>query len=124
MSSIPTSTDDLILPTASQDISRAVSLLKRSDLSISNRLESIYQDSIWVRHVCDYYNLPVIANERCGSWYTPPDIKEGSSYFKSTDGHQGQWDFSLRRLNLQLLETINEHGGYEKNSEADACSFC
>ena len=32
-------------------------------------------------------------------------------YFKSTDGHHGQWAFSLRRLNLQLLKVLGEYGG-------------
>jgi tRNA A64-2'-O-ribosylphosphate transferase len=53
-----------------------------------------------------------VANERCGSWYIPPDTKSGSAYFKSTDGHTGQWDFSFRRLNLQILPLAREHGGY------------
>ena len=33
-------------------------------------------------------------------------------YFKSTDGHTGQWAFSLRRLNLQLIDIVGKHGGY------------
>ena len=57
------------------------------------------------------YNLPLIANERCGSWYIPPEQKAGSAYFKSTDGHWGQWSFSTRRLNLHILEIIGEGGG-------------
>ncbi|MCJ1320142.1 hypothetical protein MMC15_005480 [Xylographa vitiligo] len=35
----------------------------------------------------------------------------GSAYFKSTDGHQGQWKFSLRRLNLQVLDVIEKFDG-------------
>jgi len=35
----------------------------------------------------------------------------GSAYFKSTDGHTGEWSFSLRRLNLQLFEVIGAYGG-------------
>lgn len=56
--------------------------------------------------------LPLVANERCGSWYIDPKRKAGSAYFKSTDGHTGQWKFSLRRLNLHLLELIGERGGW------------
>jgi tRNA A64-2'-O-ribosylphosphate transferase len=38
--------------------------------------------------------------------------KHGKSvYFKSTDGHYGQWDFSLKRMNLHILPTIKEHKG-------------
>jgi tRNA A64-2'-O-ribosylphosphate transferase len=32
-------------------------------------------------------------------------------YFKSTDGHMNQWGFSLRRLNLQLLDVVQKYGG-------------
>ncbi|KAI9321845.1 tRNA A64-2'-O-ribosylphosphate transferase [Dichotomocladium elegans] len=34
-----------------------------------------------------------------------------SVYFKSTDGHMGQWDFNLRRSNLHLIDIISAHGG-------------
>lgn len=68
-------------------------------------------DSIFVQEISDYYGLPLVANERCGSWYIPPDKKVGSSYFKSTDGHMGQWDFSLRRLNMQVLDILKKYGG-------------
>lgn len=54
---------------------------------------------------------PLIANERCGSWYISPHLKQGSAYFKSTDGHFGIWSFSTRRLNLQLLGPIGESDG-------------
>jgi len=51
-------------------------------------------------------NWKLIPNERCGSWYIPPDYSTTSCYFKSTDGHRNFWDFSLKRLNLGLLESI------------------
>lgn len=35
----------------------------------------------------------------------------GSAYFKSTDGHFGIWNFSLRRLNLGVLDVLGEFGG-------------
>lgn len=85
--------------------------LHKSTLSIPNRLRSIQKDAEFVREVAAAYQLPVIANERCGSWYVPPDIKAGSAYFKSTDGHTGQWSFSLRRLNLQVLGIVGQSGG-------------
>ncbi|KAI4286593.1 MAG: hypothetical protein L6R35_004156, partial [Caloplaca aegaea] len=107
----PTSISSLLLPTASLNISSAVSSLNRNSLSISNRLSSIYHDSLFVRQIAERYRLPLVANERCGSWYIPPDIKAGSAYFKSTDGHQGQWAFSTRRLNLQVLDIVEKHGG-------------
>ncbi|KXJ93005.1 initiator tRNA phosphoribosyl transferase-domain-containing protein [Microdochium bolleyi] len=54
---------------------------------------------------------PLIANERCGSWYIPPRLKRGSAYFKSTDGHHGIWAFSTRRLNLHLLRLVGVNDG-------------
>ena len=32
--------------------------------------------------------------------------KAGSVYFKSTDGHVGEWGFSLRRVNGHLLGVL------------------
>ncbi|MCJ1393454.1 hypothetical protein MMC18_006329, partial [Xylographa bjoerkii] len=108
---IPTSIESLILPTASHNFSRTLSSLKQIRLSIKNRLTSIYEDSQFVQQVADSHDSPLVANERCGSWYIPTDKKVGSAYFKSTDGHQGQWKFSLRRLNLQVLDVIENYDG-------------
>ncbi|EEQ34027.1 tRNA a64-2'-o-ribosylphosphate transferase [Microsporum canis CBS 113480] len=107
----PISLSDIQFPSASQSISHLLSDLRRSALSITNRLKSIETDAIFVQETSDHYGLPLVANERCGSWYIPPDRKVGSSYFKSTDGHMGQWDFSLRRLNMQVLDVLKCHGG-------------
>ena len=82
-----------------------------SNLSISNRLRSIAADGAFVSKVADAFQLPLVANERCGSWYIDPDVKGGSAYFKSTDGHFGEWSFSLRRLNLGVLECVGREGG-------------
>lgn len=110
--SFPTSTSLLLLPTASLNLSTTLSSLRRSALSTSNRLQSIQQDSIFVQDVASQHGLPLIANERCGSWYVEPTRKAGSAYFKSTDGHFGQWSFSKRRLNLQVLDVVGKHGGW------------
>lgn len=107
----PLSVADIEFPSQSQSLSHILSDLKRSTLSITNRLKSLETDSEFVQEVAEHYDLPLVANERCGSWYIPVEKKVGSAYFKSTDGHSGQWDFSLRRLNLQVLEVINQHGG-------------
>ncbi|KAM5489083.1 tRNA A64-2'-O-ribosylphosphate transferase [Microsporum audouinii] len=107
----PISLSDIQFPSASQSISHLLSDLRRSALSITNRLKSIETDSIFVQETSDHYGLPLVANERCGSWYIPPDRKVCSSYFKSTDGHMGQWDFSLRRLNMQVLDVLKCYGG-------------
>lgn len=103
--------EDLHFPSAQVSISQTLSSLRRSALSVTNRLQSIEADATFVQEVAEQYGLPLIANERCGSWYISPDAKKGSAYFKSTDGHTGQWDFSFRRLNLQLLPLANEYGG-------------
>ncbi|KAI0525537.1 initiator tRNA phosphoribosyl transferase [Xylaria bambusicola] len=103
---------DLIFsPQANHNFSRILTDLKRSNLSISNRLRSIREDADFVNEVAHAYNRPLIANERCGSWYIAPEKKAGSAYFKSTDGHTGQWNFSSRRLNLHLLSIIGQHDG-------------
>ena len=81
--------------------------------------QSQNQERSLITHALSQWKL--IANERCGSWYIPPVIrnhnsntvsKSSSCYFKSTDGHVNVWDFSLKRLNLHLLEqTIAVDGG-------------
>ena len=110
--SYPVSLSSLHFPSAEQPISQILSSLRRSALSIANRLSSIQTDALFVQEIADHFDLPLIANERCGSWYIPPEAKSGSAYFKSTDGHTGQWDFSFRRLNIQLLPIARDHGGY------------
>jgi len=103
--------DSLLFPSAQTSISQTLASLRRSALSISNRLQSIETDATFVREVAEHYELPLVANERCGSWYIDPEHKAGSAYFKSTDGHTGQWDFSFRRLNMQLLPIAKQYGG-------------
>ena len=109
--SFPSSTFSLIFPEASQKFYSTLHSLRRSTLAIPNRLASIKDDSNFVQDVAEGYNLPLVANERCGSWYVSPEKKACSAYFKSTDGHSGQWGFSLRRLNLQVLDVVGKHGG-------------
>jgi hypothetical protein len=56
-----------------------------------------------------YPTLPLLANLRCGLWYTPkPDA---TCYFKSTDGHAGNWSFSCTRLNLHAADIAARKGG-------------
>jgi tRNA A64-2'-O-ribosylphosphate transferase len=101
----------LIFPELATNFSHTLNELKKSNLSIKNRLRSIVDDADFVCAVSDAYCLPLVANERCGSWYIPLERKTESVYFKSTDGHMGQWSFSLRRLNLQLLDLMDQKGG-------------
>ncbi|KAL1302598.1 hypothetical protein AAFC00_002974 [Neodothiora populina] len=107
----PLQISDLIFSNSKTDFNKLLGDLKRSTLSLQNRLRSIEQDASFVSAVAEAYGLPLIANERCGSWYIPPGAKDGSAYFKSTDGHMSQWSFSLRRLNLQVLEVVSRRGG-------------
>ena len=53
-------------------------------------------------------NSPIVANERCGSWYAWPFRPHSFCHFKSTDGHVHL--FSLKRLNLEFLKTVSTHG--------------
>jgi tRNA A64-2'-O-ribosylphosphate transferase len=109
----PPTLDELIFPSeqANHNFSRILGDLKRANLSIANRLASICTDAAFVDEVADVLGLPLVANERCGSWYIDPERKAGSAYFKSTDGHTGVWKFSTRRLNLGLLEIIEKGDG-------------
>lgn len=100
---------EVILPSTS--ISKAFKALRRDTLSIPNRLRSIEEDAKFVQRAADTYQLPLIANERCGSWYIPPECRRERVYFKSTDGHNGNWGFNQRRLNLQVLDVVAENGG-------------
>jgi tRNA A64-2'-O-ribosylphosphate transferase len=56
-------------------------------------------------------DLPIVPNERCGAWYAYPLMNDGSTscYFKSTDGHYGTWNFSLKRLNLNIIRLLTIH---------------
>ena len=111
MSPTPLHERDILFPTASTSIKTTLLDLKRSNLSIHNRLTSIATDGTFVAKVAQAFQLPLIANERCGSWYIDPALKAGSAYFKSTDGHFGEWSFSLRRLNLGVLGVVGGEGG-------------
>ncbi|KAK4137875.1 initiator tRNA phosphoribosyl transferase [Trichocladium antarcticum] len=118
----PTLAEVIFPEQANHNFSRILGDLKRSNLSITNRLGSIRHDASFVEDVAAALKLPLVANERCGSWYIDPARKAGSAYFKSTDGHTGQWKFSTRRLNLHLLELIGEHDGLVVFKMPDALS--
>lgn len=108
----PTTSDLIFSEQANHNFSKTLGDLKRSTLSIHNRLQSILEDAAFAQRVAQAHGRPLIANERCGSWYIDPDHKGGSAYFKSTDGHTGVWKFSSRRLNLHLLEIIGQNDGW------------
>ncbi|ODQ54581.1 initiator tRNA phosphoribosyl transferase [Saitoella complicata NRRL Y-17804] len=102
---------DFALKDSAKEFKCVTQTLRQESRSIYNRLHSIAHDASFVQFVASAYNLPLIANERCGLWYIQPNDLVGSVYFKSTDGHHGQWSFSLRRLNLHLPALLEEHGG-------------
>ncbi|RKP14011.1 tRNA A64-2'-O-ribosylphosphate transferase, partial [Piptocephalis cylindrospora] len=80
-----------------------------------DRLCSIQEDGNFITEVVEAFpNLAVVANQRCGNWYVDPKVRNdrvNEAYFKSTDGHTGQWSFNLRRLNLPFARLALAHGG-------------
>ncbi|KAI8892857.1 tRNA A64-2'-O-ribosylphosphate transferase [Globomyces pollinis-pini] len=88
--------------------------IRKDSKSLINRVKSIQHDAEFIKYCSTkFHNLPVIPNERAGSWYVPPSLRlhQKSVYFKSTDGHFGQWDFNLKRLNLSIIPFICKHKG-------------
>lgn len=114
---------DIIFSEASTGYKDHLVELKRSRSTVINHLYSIEQDSQFICSVADTLGLPLIANERCGSWYVRTDRRAGSAYFKSTDGHFGHWSFSTRRLNLHILDIIGANNGYG-GSRSFLPTFC
>lgn len=89
------------------DINRVTKEIRKDSLSVKNRLQSILYDSKYIASL-ELEDVPLIPNERCGLWYVRPAARAGSSYFKSTDGHTNNWNFSFRRLNLHLLTILSQ----------------
>lgn len=81
--------------------------VRRANLSLKNRLQSIIHDWKFVQTLVENERCPIVPNERCGLWYVP--LYQDTAYFKSTDGHNTQWTFSMRRLNLHLLPLLATH---------------
>ncbi|TFK28600.1 initiator tRNA phosphoribosyl transferase [Coprinopsis marcescibilis] len=91
----------------------ALEIIRKESLDIYNRLHSIEEDISFVDEVHKFYSdIPIIPNLRCGAWYTNPAISADiPAYFKSTDGHYGNWGFNLRRANLHLLPFVAQNRG-------------
>ncbi|ORY50941.1 initiator tRNA phosphoribosyl transferase [Rhizoclosmatium globosum] len=88
--------------------------LRREAKSLLNRLRSIKHDAEFVSQIAARFpSLKLVANERCGLWYIPPSKRAHGHtvYFKSTDGHFGTWNLSLKRLNLHILPVIVQDSG-------------
>ncbi|KAI8978289.1 initiator tRNA phosphoribosyl transferase [Trametes punicea] len=98
---------------ARQANAQALAYVRKESLDIYNRLHSIQEDVQFVRQVHNAYpHLLVLPNLRCGAWYVDPAIAtDVPAYFKSTDGHFGNWSFNLRRPNLHLLPVIVANHG-------------
>jgi len=84
---------------------------KRSANRVRHRLLSIrYDVGQYLRSLLNgkhLEGLPLVANERCGTWYALPFQPHSFCHFKSTDGHVHL--FSLKRLNLPFLKTVAKH---------------
>ena len=63
-----------------------------------------------VREFLAQAGIPCVGNSRNGLWYAP-EFDGGTCYFKSSDGHHGQWHFSLQRLNLDVATVALRSGG-------------
>ncbi|KAI9898527.1 hypothetical protein N3K66_006887 [Trichothecium roseum] len=74
--------EDLILPANSrpQGLGELLSSLRRDSLSARNRYRSILRDAAFVGAAGRAYARPLVANERCGSWYVvPPGVAAASA---------------------------------------------
>ncbi|KAI8112873.1 hypothetical protein M9434_004193 [Picochlorum sp. BPE23] len=102
---------DLFLCNHQPSISAVLRDVKKREHGLFNCVASIMHDSLFVREIAEETGLPVFGNLRCGAWYTSAQDMDGTCYFKSTDGHTGQWSFSLTRLNLHVAEKAVACGG-------------
>ncbi|KAI9002099.1 initiator tRNA phosphoribosyl transferase-domain-containing protein [Hyaloraphidium curvatum] len=87
---------------------------------IEHRLLSVARDAreFVLPHAEAFRCLPVARNLRCGAWYFHGKLlgdderwRVMDCWFKSVDGHFGKWNFSLKRMNMELLRAIVRHGG-------------
>ncbi|XP_020528618.1 tRNA A64-2'-O-ribosylphosphate transferase isoform X2 [Amborella trichopoda] len=91
-------------------IYKACRTIKKRNNTLYNSLRSIYEDSLFVNEIASIWpEVPLVANLRCGLWYS--QRFDATCYFKSTDGHTGNWSFSTSRLNLHLAELAAQRGG-------------
>lgn len=79
--------EDLILPANSrpQGLGELLSSLRRGSLSARNRYRSILRDAAFVGAAGRAYARPLVANERCGSWYVvPPGVAAAATAASAT----------------------------------------
>ncbi len=91
-------------------VNRVLRQLKKEDSSLFNCVCSVSSDATFIDEVSGLHaGIPIVANLRCGLWYVRDP--QTTCYFKSTDGHNGNWSFSTTRLNINLAECAANHGG-------------
>ncbi len=91
-------------------VNQVLRALKRKEVGLYNCICSVLSDVAFVKEISLLYSsLPLLANLRCGLWYAPKH--HSTCYFKSTDGHYGNWGFSCTRLNLHTARLAAEKGG-------------
>ena len=91
-------------------VNQVLRALKRKEVGLYNCICSVLSDVAFVKEIHLLYNsLPLVANLRCGLWYAPKH--DSTCYFKSTDGHYGNWGFSCTRLNLHIARLAANKGG-------------
>jgi hypothetical protein len=129
--------DDLNEITASMAAASSMSvwklnrLVKRRELCLLYRLLSIKEDADFVDTVrARHASFTCFANRSCGSWYVRPNLSASPAaasslsssppasslradecYFKSADGHTGNWVFSLSRLNVHVAAAAVRDAG-------------
>lgn len=91
-------------------VNQVLRQLKKEESSLFNCVCSVSSDATFIDEVAKLHSdIPVVANLRCGLWYVR-DPKE-TCYFKSTDGHNGNWAFSTTRLNMHVAEAAGAQNG-------------
>jgi len=84
--------------------------LKKQEVGLYNCVNSVLGDVCFVKEIANIYpSLSLVANLRCGLWYAPNC--SSTCYFKSTDGHYGNWGFSCTRLNLHTAQLAARERG-------------
>ena len=93
-----------------EKMSRNERVIRRDRVGLRARLFSIESDSAFVARVrLALGSIPFLGNRRNGAWYARDYA--GTSYFKSTDGHQNQCRFSMARANLDVAAQVVKAGG-------------
>lgn len=83
--------------------------VKSENNCLRNHLLSILKDSQVPELIHQLLpKIKLFANLRNGLWYS--NNFSGTCYFKSTDGHDGNWNFSLNRLNLDVAKAASKNG--------------